>query len=41
MHLVRPEVAAYHTYTWMEPGLKVRRDTETWVGRSGQFSGTF
>ena len=30
MHLVNPEVAAYHTYTWIEPGLKVLRDTLTW-----------
>ena len=29
MHLVRLLLAAYHTYTWIDPGLKVLRDTET------------
>ena len=29
MHLVRLLLAAYHTYTWMDPGLKVLLDTDT------------
>ena len=30
MHLVRLLLAAYHTYTWMDPGLKVLLETDTW-----------
>ena len=30
MHLVRPLVAAYHTHTWMLPGLNVLLDVDTW-----------
>ena len=31
MHLVRAEVCAYHTHTWMWPGSNVRRDTLTYT----------
>ena len=33
IHLVRLLLAAYHTYTWMDPGLKVLLETDTWKER--------